>query len=105
MIARSGGTTGRHNFRFAPSPPSSTTGSERHAGPPRMMKSLDALALGTSERGPAEQRTDPSTLRVTEIAPDDRIVAFDAVGLWQYRDLLRVLILRDLKVLYRQTAM
>ena len=70
-----------------------------------MMKSLDALALGTSERGPAEQRTDPSTLRVTEIAPDDRIVAFDAVGLWQYRDLLRVLILRDLKVLYRQTAM
>ncbi|SEH25549.1 lipopolysaccharide transport system permease protein [Methylobacterium sp. 275MFSha3.1] len=70
-----------------------------------MMKSLDALALGTSERGPTEQRTDPSTLRVTEIAPDDRIVAFDAVGLWQYRDLLRVLILRDLKVLYRQTAM
>ncbi|WP_331298078.1 ABC transporter permease [Methylobacterium oryzae] len=69
------------------------------------MKSLDALALGTSERGPTEQRTDPSTLRVTEIAPDDRIVAFDAVGLWQYRDLLRVLILRDLKVLYRQTAM
>jgi lipopolysaccharide transport system permease protein len=70
-----------------------------------MMKSLDALALGTSGRGPTEQRTDPSTLRVTEIAPDDRIVAFDAVGLWQYRDLLRVLILRDLKVLYRQTAM
>ena len=35
-----------------------------------MMKSLDALALGTSERGPAEQRTVPSTLRVTEIAPD-----------------------------------
>ncbi|MBN4097453.1 ABC transporter permease [Methylobacterium sp. 1030] len=70
-----------------------------------MMKSLDALALGTPERGPTEQRTDPSTLRVTEIAPDDRIVAFDAVGLWQYRDLLRVLILRDLKVLYRQTAM
>ncbi|MEE7502895.1 ABC transporter permease [Methylobacterium sp. C33D] len=70
-----------------------------------MMKSLDALALGTSERGPTEQRTDPSTLRVTEIAPDDRIVAFDAAGLWQYRDLLRVLILRDLKVLYRQTAM
>ncbi|MGU3543918.1 ABC transporter permease [Methylobacterium sp. A52T] len=69
------------------------------------MKSLDALALGTSERGPTEQRADPSTLRVTEIAPDDRIVAFDAVGLWQYRDLLRVLILRDLKVLYRQTAM
>ncbi|MGU3386874.1 ABC transporter permease [Methylobacterium sp. D53M] len=69
------------------------------------MKSLDALALGTSGRGPTEQRTDPSTLRVTEIAPDDRIVAFDAVGLWQYRDLLRVLILRDLKVLYRQTAM
>ncbi len=69
-----------------------------------MMKSLDALALGTSERG-VEQRTDPSTLRVTEIAPDDRIVAFDAVGLWQYRDLLRVLILRDLKVLYRQTAL
>lgn len=70
-----------------------------------MMKSLDALALDASECGPAGQRTDPSTLRVTEIAPDDRIVAFDAVGLWQYRDLLRVLILRDLKVLYRQTAL
>ncbi|XYD11679.1 ABC transporter permease [Methylobacterium sp. NMS12] len=69
------------------------------------MKSLNALALGTSERGPAEQRNEPSPLRVTEIAPDNRIVAFDAVGLWRYRDLLRVLILRDLKVLYRQTAM
>lgn len=70
-----------------------------------MMKSLDALALGPSECGPAEQRTDPSALRVTEIAPDDRIVTFDAAGLWQYRDLLRVLIVRDLKVLYRQTAL
>ncbi|AWV15550.1 MULTISPECIES: ABC transporter permease [Methylobacterium] len=70
-----------------------------------MMKSLDALALGPSECGLTEQRGDPSTLRVTEIAPDDRIIAFDAVGLWQYRGLLRVLILRDLKVLYRQTAL
>jgi lipopolysaccharide transport system permease protein len=70
-----------------------------------MMKSLNAIGLGSSECGLTERRTDPSTMRVTEIAPDDRIVAFDAAGLAQYKGLLRVLILRDLKVLYRQTAL
>ncbi|KAA0122425.1 ABC transporter permease [Methylobacterium sp. P1-11] len=70
-----------------------------------MMKSLNAIGLGSSECGLTERRTDPSTMRVTEIAPDDRVVAFDAAGLAQYKGLLRVLILRDLKVLYRQTAL
>jgi lipopolysaccharide transport system permease protein len=70
-----------------------------------MMKSVDALALGSPECGLHEQAAAPPTMQVTEIAPDDRIIAFDAVSIWRYRGLLWVLIMRDLKVLYRQTAL
>jgi lipopolysaccharide transport system permease protein len=70
-----------------------------------MMKSLDTLVLDASKHGSVGSKSDPSTMRVTEIASDDRVLVFDAASFWHYRGLLRVLILRDLMVLYRQTAL
>ena len=70
-----------------------------------MMDSLDALALDAPKHGLAGPRSEPAAMPVTEIGPDNQLVAFDAAGVWQYRGLLWVLILRDLKVLYRQTAL
>ncbi|QEE41080.1 ABC transporter permease [Methylobacterium sp. WL64] len=70
-----------------------------------MMDSLDALALDAPKHGLGGPRSEPTAMPVTEILPDNQLVAFDAAGVWQYRGLLWVLILRDLKVLYRQTAL
>jgi len=70
-----------------------------------MMDSLDALALDAPKHGLAGPRSEPTAMPVTEIVPDHKLVAFDAASVWQYRGLLWVLILRDLKVLYRQTAL
>ncbi|MDP4005843.1 ABC transporter permease [Methylobacterium sp. NEAU K] len=70
-----------------------------------MMESLDALVLDASKHAVAGSSPELAAMPVTEIAPEDRILAFDATSVWRYRGLLRVLILRDLKVLYRQTAL
>ncbi|MCJ2094632.1 MULTISPECIES: ABC transporter permease [unclassified Methylobacterium] len=70
-----------------------------------MMDSLDAFALDAPKHGLTGPRSEPTAMPVTEIVPDHKLVAFDAASVWQYRGLLWVLILRDLKVLYRQTAL
>ena len=70
-----------------------------------MIDSLDALALDAPKRGLTGTRSDSTAMPVTEIRPETQLVAFDAASVWRYRGLLRVLILRDLKVLYRQTAL
>jgi lipopolysaccharide transport system permease protein len=70
-----------------------------------MMDSLDAFALDAPKHGLDGPKSESAAMPVTEILPDDRLVAFDAASVWRYRGLLCVLILRDLKVLYRQTAL
>ncbi|MGU3537480.1 ABC transporter permease [Methylobacterium sp. A54F] len=47
----------------------------------------------------------PPPLQVTEIRPEGGRLDFGAAGLWRYRGLMMVLVGRDLKVLYRQTAL
>src|SRR3954467_9332567 len=49
--------------------------------------------------------TTPATLRQTEIRPSRGLFDLDLVALWSYRELLLLLVARDLKVRYRQAVL
>jgi lipopolysaccharide transport system permease protein len=70
-----------------------------------MMKPVDALDSDASKSRAPERGSPVPGLRVTEIGPPDKLLSFDAANVWDYGGLLRVLIVRDLTVLYRQTAL
>src|SRR4051812_10414740 len=47
----------------------------------------------------------PSSLPVTRITPGTRAVTFSIGEIWQARELLYFLVLRDIKVRYKQTVL
>src|SRR5437588_10468863 len=55
-------------------------------------------------RGPKQPPVGPGRQYLTEISPAAGLVPIDLAELWTYRELLYFLVVRDLKVRYKQTV-